>query len=59
MVPSFRVIPQWSCQMSSRLIKGKKGKVGSWKVESPDEIQGELIKEKGKGTSLRWNHRES
>jgi hypothetical protein len=31
--------------------KGKEGKVGSWKVESPDELQGEFIKG-GKGTSL-------
>jgi hypothetical protein len=47
--------------MSSRLIKGwkgGKGKVGSWKVESPDELQEELIKG-GKGTSFRWSHQES
>jgi hypothetical protein len=25
------------------------------KVESLDEFQGELIKEKGNGTSLRWS----
>jgi hypothetical protein len=31
--------------------KGRKGKVGSWKVESPDELQEELIKG-GRGTSL-------
>jgi hypothetical protein len=61
MVPLLRVIPQWSHQMSSRLIKGwkgKKGKVGSWKVESPDELQEELIKG-GKGTSLGWSRQAS
>jgi hypothetical protein len=36
-----------------------KGKVGYGKVESPDELQDELIKEKGKGTSLRWSHQAS
>jgi len=28
MVPSLKVIPQWSCKMSSRLIKGWKGEKG-------------------------------
>jgi hypothetical protein len=36
-----------------------KGKVGSWKVESPDELQEELIKKGGKGTSLGWSRQES
>jgi hypothetical protein len=36
-----------------------KGKVGSGKVESPDELQNELIKKKGKGTSLGWSRQES
>jgi hypothetical protein len=39
--------------------RGKKGKVGSWKVESPDELQEELIKKGGKGTSLGWSRQES
>jgi hypothetical protein len=56
MFPLLRVIPQWSHQMSSRLIKGwkgEKGKVGSGKVESPDELQEELIKKGGKG-NVPW-----
>jgi hypothetical protein len=39
----------------------KKGKREMWvlgKVESPDELQEELIKG-GKGTSFRWSHQES
>jgi hypothetical protein len=31
-----------------RRERGKEGKVGSWKVESPDKLQGKLIKG-GKG----------
>jgi hypothetical protein len=41
-----------------RMERGKQGKVGSGKVESPDELQEELIKG-GKGTSFRWSHQES
>jgi hypothetical protein len=37
----------------------KKGKVGSGKVESPDELQDELIKKSGKGTSLGWSRQAS
>jgi hypothetical protein len=48
--------------MSSRLIKGwKGGKRERWvlgKVESPDELQEELIKG-GKGKSFRWSRQES
>jgi hypothetical protein len=38
-----------------RMEKDKE-KVGSRKVELPDEFQNELIKKGGKGTSLRWSH---
>jgi hypothetical protein len=38
-----------------RMERGEKGKVGSRKVESPDELQNELIKKGGKGTSLGWS----
>jgi hypothetical protein len=31
--------------------------VGSWKVESPDELQEDLIKG-GRGTSFKWSHQE-
>jgi hypothetical protein len=31
---------------------GKEGKVGMWKMDFPDKIQGELIKKCGKRTSL-------
>jgi hypothetical protein len=41
-----------------RMERGEKGKVGSGKVESPDELQEELIKG-GKGTSLGWSRQES
>jgi hypothetical protein len=40
-------------------MKRDKGKVGSWKVESPDELQEELIKKGGKGTSLGWSRRKA
>jgi hypothetical protein len=61
MVPLLKVIPQWSHQMSSRLTKGwkrirEKWVLGRWR---PDELQEELIKEGGKGTSLGWSHQES
>jgi len=36
-----------------RMEMGKK--VGSGKVESPDDLQNELIKKGGKGTSLGWS----
>ena len=36
-----------------------KGKVGSRKVESQDEIQIDLIKKVGKGTSLGWSRQAS
>ena len=36
-----------------------KGKVGSGKVESPDELQDELIKKGGKGTPLGWSRKAS
>jgi hypothetical protein len=52
--------PQRSLQVRLSLTKGGKGKeekVGSWKVESPDEIQGEFIKG-GKGTFLGWTCQE-
>jgi hypothetical protein len=42
-----------------RMERGKEGKVGSGKVESPDELQDELIKKGGKGTSLGWSRQES
>jgi hypothetical protein len=38
---------------------GKKGMVGSWKMESPDELQEYLIKKYEKGMSLRWSRQES
>jgi hypothetical protein len=41
-----------------RMEKGKQGKVGSWKVESLDEPQEELIKG-GRGTSFKWSRQES
>jgi hypothetical protein len=41
-----------------RMEKGKQGKVGSWKVESLDEPQEELIKG-GKGMSFRWSHQQA
>jgi hypothetical protein len=40
-----------------RMERGKQGKVGSWKVESPDDPQEELIKG-GRGTSFKWSHQE-
>jgi hypothetical protein len=40
-------------------MENDKGKVGSGKVESPDELQYELIKNGGKGTSLGWSHQAS
>jgi hypothetical protein len=47
--------------MRSRLIKGWKrgnqGKVVSWKVESPDEPQENLIKG-GRGISFKWSRQE-
>jgi hypothetical protein len=47
--------------MRSRLIKGwKGGNKERWvlgKVESPDELQEELIKG-GRGTSFKWSHQE-
>jgi hypothetical protein len=47
--------------MRSRLIKGmqrgKQGKVGSWKVESSNEPQEELIRG-GRGTSFKWSRQE-
>jgi hypothetical protein len=43
----------------TRLIKGWKGgkreRKGYGKVELPDELQYELIKKSGKGTSLGWS----
>jgi hypothetical protein len=36
-----------------RMEKGRQGKVGFGKVESPNELQEELTKG-GKGTSFRW-----
>jgi hypothetical protein len=41
-----------------RMERGKQGKVGSGKVESPDELQEELIKG-GKGTSFGWSRQAS
>jgi hypothetical protein len=41
-----------------RMERGKKGKVGSWKVESLYELQGGFIKD-GKVTSLGWNFQAS
>jgi hypothetical protein len=38
--------------------RGKQGKVGFGKVDSPDELQEYLIKG-GNGTSFRWSHYES
>ena len=35
----------------------KKDNVGSWKVESPNELQEDLIKG-GKGMSLGWHRQE-
>jgi hypothetical protein len=62
MVPLLRVILPWSLHMSSRLIKGRKGKKGKvvfGKVESLDEIQEEVIKKGGKEMSLGWSHQVS
>ena len=42
-----------------RMEKVKEGKLGSWKVESPDEFQIELIKDGRKGMSLGWSHEDS
>jgi hypothetical protein len=41
-----------------RMERGNQGKVGSWKVESPDELQEDLIKG-GRGTSFKWSCQES
>jgi hypothetical protein len=49
--------------MRLRLIKGWKGekreRKGSGKVESPDELQYDLIKKSGNGNSLGWSRQES
>jgi hypothetical protein len=37
-----------------RMERGKQGKVGSGKMDSLDEPQGDLIKG-GRGTSFKWN----
>ena len=42
-----------------RMEKVKEGKLDSWKVESLDEFQNELIKKGGKGTSLGWSRQAS
>jgi hypothetical protein len=42
-----------------RMERGKKRKVGSWKVESPDEFQNELNNKGGKGTFLGWSRQVS
>jgi hypothetical protein len=41
-----------------RMERGKREKWVLGKVESPDELQEELIKKGGKGTSLGWSHQE-
>jgi hypothetical protein len=45
------------CQIKShqRRERGKEGKVGSWKVESLEKLQGKVIKG-GKGNFLQWIH---
>jgi hypothetical protein len=37
---------------------GQGGNVGSWKLESPDELQEDLIMNGGKGNSFWWSCRE-
>jgi hypothetical protein len=62
MVPLLRVIPQWSHQMRSRLIKGwKRGNKERWVLgrwsrqmnlkKSSSRVEGEL--------PFKWSHQES